>query len=83
LPFKDVRLIIEFTSMNEDVGVRLSHGRQIFEATAAVRLFRRGDADLLLGRAATTFRPLLLLAVLLSTSAIVAVTLRSVQALRV
>jgi hypothetical protein len=89
-------LIIEFTSTNEEVGVQLflgavrwetvkfftPHGRQIFEATAAVRLFRQGGADLLLERAATAFRPLLFLAVLF-TSAVVAVTLRSVQALRV
>jgi hypothetical protein len=90
-------LIIEFTSTNENVGVLLflcavrwetvkfctPHGRQIFEASAVVRLFRQGGADLLLERAATTFRPLLLLAVLLLTRAIVAVTLRSVQPLRV
>lgn len=90
-------MIIEVTSTNENVGVLLflgavrwetvkfckPHGRQIFEASAVVRSFRQGGADLLLERAATTFRPLLLLAVLLFTSTIVAVTLRSVQALRV
>ena len=90
-------MIIEFTSANEDVGVQLFlgavrwetvkffalHGRQIFEATSAVRLFRHGCAHLLFERAVTTFRRLLFLAVLLFTSAVVAVTLRSLQALRV
>jgi hypothetical protein len=91
--------MIEFTSTNEDVGVQLflgllrlgtgkrftPHGRQIFEATAAVRLFRQGRADLLLllKRAATACQPLLLIVVVLLSSAVVAVARRSVQPLRV
>jgi len=97
LLFKEVRLIIECTSRTEDGGAQLflgavrsetvkfftPPGRQIFAATTVVRLFGQGGADLLLERAATAFRPLLFLAVLLFTSAVFAVTLRSVQALRV
>ena len=91
--------MIEFTSTNEDVGVQLflgllrrdtgkcfaPHGRQIFEATAAARLFRQGRADplLLLKRAATAFQLLLLIAVVLLTSAVVAVARRNVKPLRV